>query len=407
MSRPITSLRFPGESNWELWRSNRAGKWDCAPADAAEKVGMHGIQSICVDSSPFWSATQGDAVADHDEVSALRWEALGVSDADGARQSAQWTVVEQPHRQLIGSMAITADMLEHESLAQPSEYFDFSARMLPLPADGIAVWKELGRYVSAITRGGELLHVMTLSSPVLDAEAVTELRDVLVALDAHEFVDRLGTVRVWTECEPSFLSAMSQTFHASDVVQESRPVPVMPLRRVELVPLEVAQQRAAQQRRMRLIQIGTALAAIFVVVFASWALMLYQREMKLAEGESAIRKVAPQVLAVQEAKEAWLAMEPAVSPDIYPMEIYHQIVSLLPDRGIRLNEFQIDDVKLTVSGEASGVAEALDFREKLTTSEVLEKRFEWNFPVPKSVDGTRAQFSAVGTFKREVAGEGE
>ena len=407
MSRPITSLRFPGDTTWETWRCNRAGQWElAADAGASEKVGVHGIQALCVDSAPFWSANQEDEGTDHAEVATLRWEALGVSDEDGARQSAQWTVVEQPHRHLIGSMAISGDMLDHESLGMPAENYDLAARMLVMPADGVALWRELGRYVVAITRSGALLHVSMLAAPVLDDAAGIELRDLLLALDAHEFLDRVESVRVWTECDEDFLATLSKVFQCENVVQQPRPQPTLPERLVHLVSMEVAGQRAAQMRRMRLVQIGSALAAVFVLVFAGWAAMLYRQESVLAQAEKEIRDSAPQVREVQEARDAWSAMEQAVSPDMYPMELYHQIITLLPPTGIKLNEFQIDDVKLTVRGEASDTEKAFNFRDQLTNSPALS-RFDWNFPVPKSLDGTRVQFDTVGTYIREETNEGQ
>jgi hypothetical protein len=111
---------------------------------------------------------------------------------------------------------------------------------------------------------------------------------------------------------------------------------------------------------------------------------------------------------VQEAKQAWVAMEAAVNPDLYPVELYHQIISLLPPSGVRLNEFQIDNDKITVRGEASDTQKGLDFREQLTNSPALSG-FDWNIPVPKSLDGTRVQFDAIGIYnpREEVPREGQ
>jgi hypothetical protein len=402
-------MRFPGESTWEVWRCNRAGKWEhSVVAEVNDKVSVHAIQSVCIDSSPFWSATQGEEVPEPEDVSILRWEAAGVSDLDSSRQSICWTVLEQPHRHLIGSMAITADLLDDESLALAAEQYEISARMLPLPQDGIAVWKEFGRFVTAFTREGRLLHVSLLAAPELNAEAVLELRDALLALDAHEFLDRLSVVKVWTECEPGFVSALSSTFSSSEVQTEPRPEPVPPATYLNLVPMQVALVRGEQQRRQRMVQIATALAAVFVVVFASWAFLLWRQEQKILAEEKALQNLGPQVFSVQEAKQAWVAMEAAVNPDLYPVELYHQIISLLPPAGVRLNEFQIDNDKITVRGEASDTQKGLDFGEQLTNSPALS-RFDWNNPVPKSLDGTRVQFEAVGTYKQleEVTREGQ
>jgi hypothetical protein len=402
-------MRFPGESTWEVWRCNRAGKWEhSVVAEVNDKVSVHAIQTLCIDSSPFWSATQGEEVPDPDDVSILRWEAAGVSDVDGSRQSTCWKVLEQPHRHLIGSMAITADLADDESLGLAAEQYEISARMLPLPPDGIAIWKEFGRFVTAFTREGQLLHVTLLASPELNADTVLELRDALLALDAHEFLDRLSVIKVWTECEPGFVSALSSTFSSSEVQTEPRPAPVPPVDYLNLVPMQVALVRSEQMRRKRLVQLATALAAVFVVVFASWAFLLWRQEQKILAEERALQNLGPQVFSVQEAKQAWVAMEAAVNPDLYPVELYHQIISLLPTSGVRLNEFQIDNDKITVRGEASDTQKGLDFREQLTNSPALS-RFDWNIPVPKSLDGTRVQFDAVGTYKpaEEVTSEGQ
>lgn len=409
MSRPVTSIRFPGESLWEVWRLNRAGEWEHAmKSEVHERTSIQAIQASCIDSSPFWSATQVEEVPDPVDVSILRWEASGVSDQDGSLQSTCWKVLEQPHRQLIASMAISADALENESLALPADHYEISARLLPLPEDGIAIWRELGRFVAAFTREGTLVHLTLLAATELDAGAVMELRDVLMALDAHEFLDRVSEVKVWHGCEPAFLQMLAGTLSSSEVTTGQRPAPQPPARAADLVPAQVALERGEQHQRRRLVQLATVLAAVFVIVFASWAFLLWQQERGILGDEKALQNLGPQVSSVQEAKQAWMAMEAAVNPDLYAVELYHQIVSLLPPSGVRLNEFQIDNDKITVRGEASDTQKGLDFREQLTNSPALS-RFDWNIPVPKSLDGTRVQFDAVGTCKpiEEVTHEGQ
>ncbi|MBK8091476.1 MAG: hypothetical protein IPK32_05660 [Verrucomicrobiaceae bacterium] len=381
MSRSITSLRFPGESTWEIWRCNRAGVLELCPgADGAEKVTLHGIQALCVDSSPFWQAAGeagiSAAAAGAADVALLRWEGVGVSDADGSCQSALWMVAEQPHRALMGSAAISADMTEHESLSAKAEQYDISARMLPLPHDGVALWRELGRTVAAFTRAGGLLHVTVLSAPHLDVEAVDELRCVMLALDAQEFLDRMTEVRVWMNCDETFTQELAQALGAQEVRAEPRPAPSMPQKLAALVPMEVAQQRKEQRQRLRMVQIATAVAAVFVIFFSAWAALLFRREARLNAGEAELRTIAPQVLAVSEAQNAWQALEPAVNPDFYPMEVYHQVLSVIKPNGLRLNSFDIEEATVKLTGVVSDNTAFFEFRDALTSNLALA-RFEW------------------------------
>ena len=106
------------------------------------------------------------------------------------------------------------------------------------------------------------------------------------------------------------------------------------------------------------------------------------------------------------AQAHWLEMEAAINPDLYPMELFHQIVSLLPDEGIRLKEFQIEDGRLIVSGEATMVNHALGFKDRLAACEPLQ-RYAWTFPVPTIREDNRAEFRAEGTLNGGTAHEGQ
>jgi hypothetical protein len=82
------------------------------------------------------------------------------------------------------------------------------------------------------------------------------------------------------------------------------------------------------------------------------------------------------------------------------------VLTLIPERGIRLNEFKIEDVMLTLSGEATDTEAGFAFRERVMTSPALS-RYEWNFPVPQNLDGTRVTFNAKGTWIKEGSDEGQ
>ena len=137
---------------------------------------------------------------------------------------------------------------------------------------------------------------------------------------------------MWTGCGDAFLRGLSRVLGTDDVVREPRPAPQPPAKTASLVPLEVARQRAERRRRMRLMQIGSALLAMFVVVFSAWAAMLFLREKKLNEAEARMLAHAPDVAVVPEEREAWRARGRAVNPDSYAREVEQQSFSVIYER---------------------------------------------------------------------------
>jgi hypothetical protein len=154
---------------------------------------------------------------------------------------------------------------------------------------------------------------------------------------------------------------------------------------------------------MRQMTLLAAAVLIYLCFFGTWWLSIEWREVGLEKALAQISTQQPEIEIVREAQANWAEMEPAIDPDLYPAEIFHQVVLLLPPEGIRLKEFQIDGGKLVVAGEATTVNHALGFKDKLAACAPLQ-RYTWNFPVPRIRDeDNRAEFRAVGTLSGEEA----
>ncbi|MFO1485282.1 MAG: hypothetical protein U1F71_18115 [Verrucomicrobiaceae bacterium] len=400
-------LSFPGEENRETWTCGANGI--CRRTEhSSHAPGVLGIETLALDSAPFWFLKREGPDQDVAGAVALRWEALGIDHVDGSTPWAFWPVKETEKQLLIASVAIAEEVpgLQWDRAAL-FQRFEASARLLPLPSDGMAVWKELGRFVVAFTHRKTLLHTAVLTARVLDADAALEIRDVFQALLAHEFPVNLQQVEVWTACETDFVPQMACLFDEAVFDKCARPDPVLPAEASSLLPVQVAAARREQQaRRQRMMMIAAA-AAVYVCFFAAWWLRLQWRESQINSASAAIAARQPEIETVREAQTNWFEMEGAIDPNLYPVEIFHQIVSLLPDEGIRLKEFQMDGGKLVVGGEATTVNHALGFKDKLAACKPLQ-RYAWNFPVPRIRDeDNRAEFRAVGTINGEAANEGQ
>lgn len=145
-----------------------------------------------------------------------------------------------------------------------------------------------------------------------------------------------------------------------------------------------------------------AAALVYLCFFGAWWGRLQWRESSLNLANAAVTAQQPEIEIIREAQSNWLDMESAIDPNLYPLEVYHQVVSLLPPEGIRLKEFQIDSGKIVIAGEATSVNHALGFKDKLAASQALQ-RYDWNFPVPSIREDNRADFRTTGTINGEEA----
>lgn len=389
-------LSFPGEESREFWASNADGVWG-ATIDSSCQI--FGVEAIAFDSAPFWSLSHEGG---GDEAVALRWESFGLQQENGAHLWTHWQVLRKERQALIGTLALSPEASSLEKSSMGAERFEPSAFLLPLPSDGIAIWRELGRCVAAFTRGAKLLHVTVLGARILDAEAAFEMRDIFAALQAHEHAVGISTIHVWTACEPDFAPQLACLFEEASVVKEKRPDPRLPAHGSALLPAPVALGRRLKiARKQRMLMLAAA-ALVYLCFFGAWWGRLQWRESSLNLANAAVTAQQPEIEIIREAQSNWLDMESAIDPNLYPLEVYHQVVSLLPPEGIRLKEFQIDSGKIVIAGEATSVNHALGFKDKLAASQALQ-RYDWNFPVPSIREDNRADFRTTGTINGEEA----
>lgn len=388
-------LSFPGEDSRETWQCGADGTWKRVES---VPVGVMGVEVIAFDSAPFWSL---NATGADEEAVALRWEGLGVLSENGARTWTHWPVTKKEIRTLVGTLALTAEVpLPDATRHEPS------ACMLPLPRDGMAVWMELGRYVIAFTRETELLHLAVLSARSLDADAAFEARDLAAALQAHGFIEKVSVVQVWARSEVDFIPQLACLFEDAAVVKGPRPDPFLPAKTSGLLPAQLAALRQERLARQTHVLLLAGAVMIYLCFFGAWWLRLQGRGTDVDGAEKKLATVQPEMNRVREAQALWLEMEAAIDPELYPVELFHQILTLLPDEGIRLKEFQIEENKLVLSGEATTVNQALGFKDRLTASRPLQ-RYTWSFPVPAIREDNRAEFRAEGTRNEGGAHEGQ
>jgi hypothetical protein len=393
--KELTHLCLPNEVERTLWQRSENGVWIDLGKDASVEDCVFGIDVLALDCMPFWAMTPEDGQFNVESVATLRWESLGAVQQDAGKPWISWTVTKQDNRVLISTAGLSAESMGATWPEWKPKSFEITPRLFPFPDDEAALWMELGHLVLAVHRGKELVHFTGLNATKLDAEAAKELRDTLRILEARDLISDLKGVRVWTEASADFTKSL-KTLLGVNVTLEAKPAPVLPSQPCELMPPGIALSWRTAGKQRQQMQLFFALAACYMLFFIAWSGWLEVRELRLQSVVAEQTKHAPEIAQIHEAQAQWQALESAVNPDNYPAEIFHRIVSLLPNEGIRLKELTIELQKLVVSGEASTVGHAMKFKADLTNNEGL-KNYGWNFPMPTILEDNRASFRAEGS----------
>lgn len=394
-------LSLPGEDQRELWRCRADGAWELAPVGTALKDGVLVLEAMALDSAPFWARTSQEGALVLQDIASLHWDALGLEESGEGRSWTCWKVAEDNGRVLVGTVALARESSSESWLEQMPLSCEISPQIYPIPAHEAALWKETGRYVIAFQRGASLVHFTTLSSRHLNASAAQEIGEVLSALEIREMLPGLKGLRVWCDAATEFLPSLREKLEGVPVIVEPRPDPRLPEQPSAIDPPELAQRRrlvAKNRRTMRLLVLG---ACLYAAVFAVWAGWLGYRDQKLAGEEATLQQIEPELAVIREAQLRWQALEAATNPDQYPVEVFHRIASLLPEEGIRLEEFIFDAIdarKMVVRGQASSSGEAVKFLANIKTSDLL-KQYPWDAPVPTILPDSRANFRAEGILE--------
>ena len=92
----------------------------------------------------------------------------------------------------------------------------------------------------------------------------------------------------------------------------------------------------------------------------------------------------------------WRSLEPAITPARTPVEIFHQLSLLVPERGFRITSFEyLQSKSVVVRGEAEEIGVSFDFGEALMACKEL-KDYKWE--VQPQEKGEIASFYGIGTY---------
>lgn len=401
MSAAEEILHIPGAEGFQTWRSR--GKEPLSPEPAGgklRKADWIGIPAKALVSIPL--RFHGIDAGRREAAAQLELESAGLGTESQQPHLFEARFYNEEARDQHAWACVQAAPLQKEVLdAGLDARYAPSVCFQPLIKGKAAVWKEAGGLALALPdEDGQPLHVQALTSREPDEDAAAEIRCILAAAELAGAAPEIESLQLRLSNEEAAESLEDRRQFASALdfpaVIESPPPPRPPAENWRLVPEPVVKRRQARAQRRLLTLVATGTMLLIVAGLAAFAAGLWTREQKLRTEIADLAALEPRLEVIRKANGHWNNLEQALTPKHYPVELFHQMVQLLPPEGIRLTLFELNNEKLTIAGEASSVNHAISFREDLAGAPAFK---DWGFAAssPSVLPDGRATFQAEGT----------
>ena len=397
----------PASAGWQKWVEDASGAWtlqseapelsDLRPAAGGLiAVPVRRAFSLCV-----WIPADDPSI--FRDLVLTQLEMRGLAGRTREETSFAWQEIARAENEaLVQVTVLPAHLAPRYWHGEVTDYV-VSPVCLPLEADAVSIWREQGTWVVAVTRGGKLLHFQSLAEPAADSAMALEVWMMLSPLEAGNMIDTsLPVVFYRQQGDEPDIAAWNQSGTTRAEVRDF-PGPIRPPSPLECVPIAVRQLQAEKKKsaqRQRFAFAGAAVYLALVLLLAGQTLWLHWRARKL---QSEIDGDAPAVAATKDAMDKWQALQPALEPSTYPLEVLFQTARLLPKDGVRLTLFEMNLDRVLIQGEASTLAAAIKFQDDLKKNTDLETLYEWAAEAPKQLPNGSTRFQIDGTRRGSAA----
>ncbi|MFZ9932597.1 MAG: hypothetical protein ACO3G9_05285 [Chthoniobacterales bacterium] len=401
----------PSSAGWQKWGEEAGAAWVLrgeAPelAELAPSAGdliavpVRRAFSLCV-----WIPADDPSI--FRDLVLTQLEMRGLAGRSRDETSLAWReIAREGNEALVQVTVLPAHLAPRYWHGEVTDYA-LSPACLPLDAEAVTIWQEEGSWVAAVTRGGKLLHFQSLAEPSPDGAMALEIWMMLAPLEAGNMVgEHLPVVFYRPPGADIDLASWSQSAAGGAEVRDFPP-PRRPAEPLECVPIAVRHLQTEKKnsaRRQRLAFVGAALYLVLVLLLAGNTLWLHSRSQGL---QSEIDSLAPGVAATKDAMNQWQALQPALDPAAYPLEVLFQTARLLPEKGVRLTLFDMNLQQVAIQGEASTLQAAIKFKEDLENNQNLTDFYEWSSEKPRQLPNGSTRFQINGVRRGASAEEND
>lgn len=397
-------LLVPGESGWEIWTGPTTAALTLHSATTIERASdlsdIPGGDLLLLFPVKAITAVPMRVTSDDDalfpDLASLHAERLGLRPDPMAGQLTDvFVIAREAENTALVSVMLRAPG-DGDMPPRGPKSFDISARAYPLAGDALAVWKEFGRWVFALSHQGNLVYCqatsVTSTSP--DDSLAREIRLALIQLSMQGLTIEPARIAVWTSAEGCNSAALAAAFGVP-VDVSPRPAPVLPNPLSKLLPADVRAARREARRRQNILLGAAAVALVYLGIIGWFGYGLWKDNSETQELLALAKAAAPEGEAYALHVAKWDELAPAIDLRNSPVDILSRIHSCIPPAsGLRLKTADISATEIKLIGEAPQLQAVNSFSKNLSNNNDLAQ-FEWQTPEPnQSTRGWEFVYSA-------------
>ncbi len=403
MSAAPDAILRPGPAGWELWKLSGKEGPQMAGEVSAKALGafrhlLLALPTRSILSVPLWVASEGDTA----EMAELELSGRHLLRKNAETHSLP--ILQQDGRSLVLGLA-SSDDPEAAEYFKAAKNFEFPARLLPTGGADILVWRELGDICFAFLREDQCVFFASSGEPVAGPAFCGALSRAALRLRAEGVLARIpAKLRLIGEFSREECEALGHALridweHVGEVPPPLAPGspsdPAPPTARAEI-------HRRAQVRQWGLVAAG---------VLAAYALVLLLVAADLVWQRLRLRSLAAELAAIESSAgdgqrlvSSWNDVRPALDPGAFAIDQLDAVASQIPGEQVRLTQYNMDQGRLVVAGEAADVSQAYEFFEKVKKVPALQD-YDWTSRQPQLAGRNKVRFEMEGARPDAKTGE--
>lgn len=385
-----THLLMPGPEGWELWTSGADNSFQQSLADGPLLVseiedmpsanlvmGFPVREALAV---PFKVQTSDESM--FDDLASMHLEKSGIRlEENAGRLTDCFPVVQEGGQSTLLAVVLSAPRPIDLPSPSPSA-FDISARFFPMAENAITLWRELGRWVFAVSSQGKLTYFQSLPGERLSGETIRDVYLALTQLGLQGVNLELSKAVIWTSgsaSDPSDdeVNAFGSQLGA-EVIVGPKPEPEMPESVSRLIPADARSEKRVKEKRKKRNALIAAVLFLYIGLAAYFAYQYIELNRSLQRQDDLISEIRVKHAEIALFNADWQQLAAVVDSQRWPLQLLYRAATIIPlGQDLRFKVFEASRERIVIRGESSDLKATSSYAEKIRRA---LKDYEWELP---------------------------